>query len=239
MADRRLFADVSSYQGAIDVAAYKRAGYSALMMKSSEGRTIKDGQFHRTWDLCASHRVEIRLAYHFAHPENNAPETEAREFLRNVFSAGARSTDLLVLDVEAPRPGTLSQAHLREWITRFNTFVKRYWGRPPMIYSGGWWWKPAVGDGWRPSVMRGYHHSAYTSNPYTNSPSALRPHQVAQQFTDGDAGPNPHSMPGIGKCDVNRWLRGDWEDFKSFARGTEEYVQKFIVNRRNWRANLS
>lgn len=234
MAAQDLCCDVSGHQGTNDWSAYRRAGHRSAACKATEGRTFRDATFRTNWQAMARVGIEVRIAYHFARPANNPPETEAREFLRVVYAAHMRSTDLLCLDVEAsPRS---SQRLNREWVDRFVRFCHAHAGRGPMIYSGGWFWKPQLGS-WFPKGALGYWHSAYTRSAFTNIPT---PHgrYLLHQFTDGQSGPAPRALAGIGRCDVNRW-RLPFDEIRTIARGDHAYRDRFVSLRSNWRTHLA
>lgn len=230
----QLCTDVSDHQGTNDWPAYRRAGHRSAACKATEGRTFKASTFPTNWKAMEAVGVEVRMAYHFAHPASNPPETEARELLRTVFAAFMRSTDLLVLDIEhSPRS---SQRLNREWIQRFCGYVAAHAGRGPLIYSGGWWWKPHVGAWFPTRNCLGYCHSAYTTNDRAN---LISPHRryILHQFTNGQSGGTPRSLAGIGRCDVNRW-REPFDHIRQLARGTPTYRDRFIHLRHTWPSHL-
>ncbi len=228
-----LFADVSSYNGSNDWALYKTAGRRVAACKATEGRTVKDPTFPVNWQGMAKAGLEVRVAYGFARPSHNPPETEAREFLRTVYGAGMRSTDLRCLDIEASPRETV--ALTRTWVQRYCDFVARHAGRGPLIYSGGWWWTPNLGAWWPSRNCLGYWHSAYTSAIANLPPRHGR--LLAHQFTDGAAGPQPHSLPGTGQGDVNRIAIG-YPALAAIARGTIAYRTRFVALRAAWPVHL-
>ncbi|MFO0906745.1 MAG: hypothetical protein U0794_00025, partial [Isosphaeraceae bacterium] len=91
------------------------------------------------------------------------------------------------------------------WVALFFHELSRQVPRVPAgrqwLYSYG----PYLAGTLTSTGGRRYWHAAYTAHPLSTVPGFARPHLVAVQFTDGQAGNPPHSLPGIGRCDINRW----------------------------------
>ena len=79
LAQRPLGIDVSHYQGAIDWTSVKTSGVSFAWAKATEGSGTGDAYFAGNMVNAKAAGVCIG-AYHFAHPENNTPATEANYF---------------------------------------------------------------------------------------------------------------------------------------------------------------
>jgi lysozyme len=202
------------HQNPIDFDRVRDAGIVAIIHKASEGARFTDRKYHdrraRAKDLGF-----LWGAYHFASGEDVVHQVE------NFLSyADPDDDDLIALDFEPSSSGrnmSLPQAH------EFITMVKRELGRYPVIYGG--------------SMLReallGVQADALLANcPLWYARYARRligiPHQVwpdftLWQYTDGHAGPEPHTVDGAGDCDRNRYagttaqLKGAWPLTKAAA----------------------
>ncbi len=132
--------DVSSYEGNINWANVKNAGYKFGFAKATEGVSITDSYFINNQVNGAAAGLPMG-AYHFARPENNSATAEANYFL-SVASAYIHSCNLPpVLDVENPPTGPSLQtfftsAQLTTWIQTWCTTVQNATGIAPIIYIG-------------------------------------------------------------------------------------------------------
>jgi GH25 family lysozyme M1 (1,4-beta-N-acetylmuramidase) len=80
MAQRPLGLDVSHYQGAINWASVKSAGYTFAWAKATEGGSGSPDAFF-AGNISGAKAAGVYIgAYHFAHPEANSPATEADFF---------------------------------------------------------------------------------------------------------------------------------------------------------------
>lgn len=198
-----LWADISGNNESVDLAAYKAAGHRTIGVKLTEGGDWTSETGVARWEKAAALGLR-RVAYHFARPSHgNGAAAEARHFAAVLKAAGpVLSTDVLVLDWEDPgfegKPGDA-------WVALFFHELSRQVPRVPAgrqwLYSYG----PYLAGTLTSTGGRRYWHAAYTAHPLSTVPGFARPHLVAVQFTDGQAGNPPHSLPGIGRCDINRW----------------------------------
>jgi lysozyme len=132
--------DVSHWQGVINWAAVAGAGIAFAYMKATEGRTFVDDRFAANWAAAKANGI-ARGAYHFGRPGTD-PVAQARHFYNTVRPG---SGDLpLCLDIEATDSQTPTQ--VRNWIQRFVTEIKRRMGRPPVIYTGYFFWQDNAGN---------------------------------------------------------------------------------------------
>lgn len=103
-----------------------------VIMKATEGRSYKD-----RW--CSNYLSRLDLDrqgygfYHYARPENNDPDTEARHFLNVVGSHAGRA--LYALDVEG-KSFTLSNHKLSAWVLEWCRYVQDETGVLPLVYTG-------------------------------------------------------------------------------------------------------
>jgi lysozyme len=190
--------DVSDFQNVNWTVAANSLDFAAT--KATEGLTWKSKTFARNWPGIASQGL-VRMAYHFAHADSGRSATaEAHEFLNFIHAHGGwRPTDIPVLDLEK---GNLSGAALSRWTDEWCRVVEQAW-RPGLIYSGKWF-AGSRGASFAGPKARGWKLwlAAYVSNPQQYVHSGFNVWTV-WQFTDGQFGPQPHSVPGIGKCDID------------------------------------
>lgn len=197
---RLLFADVSDFQSRFDAHAYKRAGHVLVAIKAGEGIEGGGASLYPI-RATAAHAAGLHVwHYWFAHPGESAAAQVAR--LHVVTSPHYRAGDRTVIDIETGNSGKAA-AWCREAADALHKL-----GRNPIGYTyasylaeGGaalascfdWWWV-ADYDGTvrkrRPSIPAG------RSLIHNHGPIL-----VAKQYTDGEAGAEPHRYSGIGQCD--------------------------------------
>lgn len=207
----RYFADLSSNNSEFDAAAYRAAGHILVAVKASEGITFQDPN-HRTWALHAGlHHIGV-VHYHFARPDINpgAPRAEALHFCRTIAGLlGPR--DYVVVDVERATPAGFT--HDPAWTREFDTFVTERTGYRTIIYANRSTLE--LSDQWLENPLKRVWDADWSTHP------DFAPHGyecVFRQFTDGHFGPAPHSLPGVGVCDVNYMDRRMFEHVSRKAR---------------------
>jgi len=131
-------ADLSSNNGPVDYARLHGAGIVGTLEKASEGRTFNDPTFARRARRALSAGLFVG-AYHFARPDHNDPEHEARHFVdvvHSLYLGRSRPATLRpVLDFEAEGARRLGGAHLTAWARAWNRVVKHELGIGPLFYS--------------------------------------------------------------------------------------------------------
>lgn len=156
--------DVSVHQGLVDFDAVKRAGYSFVYVKATEGEGFVDARFHQ--HVRAARRAGLKVgAYHFLRPRaGRTGAAEADDFVRALEAAGLGKGDLIpVVDVEVTAVGrgmtpadeaaaggfmgcsyhesqiaTLARASgtaTQTYVAQFVTAVEKAIGRKPLIYT--------------------------------------------------------------------------------------------------------
>lgn len=182
----RYMADVSSNNGKIDIAAYSRAGHAVIAIKATQGDHYVN-PFHLS-QCQEAHRLGLTVVhYHYCSLGNVG--SEIRNF-RNTYLKGWRKGDYCCFDLEVPglRIGTYAREIL-------GTFFRKT-GHPPILYTykayaeehlkglrvpGGRWWIAKYSNG-APTLPKGEVLWAW-------------------QYTDGQFGPEPHALAGIGHSD--------------------------------------
>jgi GH25 family lysozyme M1 (1,4-beta-N-acetylmuramidase)/LysM repeat protein len=145
--------DVSNWRGTVDWDAVVGGGVQFAFAKASEGTNFTDPQFARNWSEIR--RVGLpRGAYHFAQPDQNAPQAEADFFLSTV--GPLQLGDLLALDLEA---GT---GDLTAWTLAWLARVAEQVGFRPLLYSGSWFMQPRLAANNPELPQHGLWLAAYT-----------------------------------------------------------------------------
>lgn len=198
--------DVSHYQGQISWDKTATDNISFAMAKATEGTTYVDPTFATNFQGMQDAGI-IRGAYHFARPGSDA-KTQADFFVDTVISAGgynASRTMQLVLDLEAA--DDLSAAEVWAWVQTWTAQVKQRTGRPPIIYTGYYFWNDSVGAP-TDNLDSPLWIASYTSPAPVGIPTAWKSLGWAfWQYDDNGAtvpGGSSSAVPGIsGNVDVS------------------------------------
>jgi len=185
--------DISHHNGTVDFQKASQNGIAGVIHKATQGQTNVDPTFK-------DHRTKVQAAgllwgaYHFGTGSDGVKQAD--QFL-NVVQPDAAT--LLVLDLEANPQGPnmpLVEAHA------FVTHVKEVTGRWPGLYSGHYI-KELLGTQTDPVLANCWFWLAQYG------PTAVVPVNWATwtmwQYTDGALGPQPHEVPGVGRCDRDRY----------------------------------
>jgi len=190
----------------IDFARAKNAGIVAIIHKATEGATFRDKEYRGRKAIAKSHGF-LWGAYHFS--SGGSVTDQVDNFLEH---AQPDDDDLIVLDFEPSSSGanmTLEQAH------RFVEMIKNETGRYPLIYGGS---MLREGIGTRPDPILAncpLWYARYRDRPI-GIPTQVWTSFTLWQYTDGNDGPEPHRVDGIGRCDRNIFngtieeLRAQW-----------------------------
>lgn len=209
MTASRLFADISSNNAVFDARQYRDSGHILVAIKATEGLDYTN-PYHRTWSLHAGLNWVSVVHYHFATPNTgNSPEAEADHFL-NVVLPLAGWWDYLCVDIERATPQ--GWTHDPAWVRAFDDQVGRRSRFRSIVYASRS--VLAQSDGWLGSDRKRVWDADWSTAPDYAPPGY---ECVFRQFTDGVIGPEPHTLSGVGDCDVNR-MSADM-----FARLTDRY----------------
>jgi lysozyme len=198
-----------NHNNAIDMVKAANDGIVAVIHKASESASFKDSAYieRRAAALDAG---LLWGAYHFSSGR------DAVDQFNNFMAAAdwehlADETTLLCLDFEKSSKGppnmSLAQAH--DFVTR----VKNKTGRWPMIY-GGDLIRDSVPAQSADDVLRNcpLWYANYRDQP-KGIPVKTWPDFTLWQYTDGNAGPDPHTVDGMGRTDRN-CFRGTVDDLR-------------------------
>ncbi|MGZ3903076.1 MAG: GH25 family lysozyme [Bacteroidia bacterium] len=130
--------DVSSYQGTINWAQVKAAGYTFAWAKATEGLTTTDAQYANNATGAPAAGVYFG-AYHFAHPDTHTATADAVAEANHFLSVAQASIIACqvqpVLDYEVSTSLTWSQQ--TAWIQAWMNTVQTATGIAPIIYTDG------------------------------------------------------------------------------------------------------
>jgi GH25 family lysozyme M1 (1,4-beta-N-acetylmuramidase) len=185
--------DISHHNGTVNLKRAKERGVVGLISKATQGMTFKDP----TYKVNRGKALDVGLlwgAYHFGTGSNGVHQAE--HFLSVVQPD---SKTLLVLDFESnPQGPDMPLEEARAFVTH----VKEVTGKFPGLYSGHYI-KELLGTNQDPVLA----NCCFWLAQY--GPTAVVPANwptwTMWQYTDGAMGPEPHTVPGIGRCDRDKF----------------------------------
>ena len=213
----RRIIDISHHEQPIDFVKVAADGIVAIIAKATQGATWVDPAYAKFKRAAARTRLPSSLntqlstlnflwgSYHFG----TGADAKAQV---NHYLSTVKPTDneLICLDFEENPTGssmTLRQAR------QFVSLVEQGIGRYPVLY-GGVWLKEHLNGGDDSLLSRcPLWISQYSSKPIL--PPGWNKY-LLWQYTDGESGPQPHRVSGIGPCDRNQFagtvtqLRKSW-----------------------------
>jgi len=187
--------DLSHHNIVTSFPTAKNTGIVGVFHKATEGTRFVDAKYdeHRVAALQAGLSWG---AYHFGVKGN--VEAQVTHFL-DVVNPG--QTDLLVLDFEPnPREGTMTLSEAESFVTSVNQRV----GRFPGLYSGQAFIRSQLRNRTDTILKNCFLWIARYSAERPQVPRAFSIFTF-WQYTDGNAGPQPHQIPGIGRCDRDKF----------------------------------
>ncbi len=190
-----------NHDNEIDFAKAQANGIVAIIHKASEGATFKDDGYRSRRDTAIGMGF-LWGAYHFSssRPSND----QVDNFLDAIQWGGDRARDkqtLICLDWEPSHSGPDMTLHQAE---EFVLQVKDKTGRYPMIYGSN-----LISEGVGNSENKILKHCPLWYARYREKPIGIPvttwDDYTLWQYTDGRDGPEPHSVPGMGGTDRNRF----------------------------------
>jgi len=185
--------DISHHNGTVNLQKASENGIVGVVQKATQGQTYVDPTFkgNRTK---AKNAGLLFGAYHFGTGADGV--LQADHFINTIQPD---ESTLLVLDLEAnPQGPNMPLVEARAFVTHVNEVT----GRFPGLYSGHYI-KALLGTQTDPVLAQCWFWLAqYGPTPVvpTNWPT-----WTMWQYTDGGQGPEPHSVPGVGRCDRDRF----------------------------------
>jgi lysozyme len=203
-----LFVDLSHWDPAQNYASVKADGIVACIYKATEGSGYTDPTYVQQQQAAKAAGLKWG-AYHFATASSTTAQID--NFMR---FASPDPDELFCLDWEDYGSNTMSLSAVKEWITEVETQLGRE--GQCVLYSGNTA-KEALGD--RVDTFLGSRRlwlCQYGENPvWQRSWTSF----WAWQFTDGISGPPPHTVDGIGACDINSYDHGVDQLIAEWATG--------------------
>jgi lysozyme len=193
--------DISHHNANPDFGQAAAAGIVGVIHKATQGLTFKD-QMYETNRQKALDAGLLWGAYHFGVGGDGSDQADF--FLEFVEP---EADTLLVLDYEPNTQGaTMSLDDARAFVSQLNDKI----GRFPGLYSGSLI-KQQLGNNQDPVLAQCFFWLAQYG------PTAVVPKNwptwTLWQYTDGNLGPQPHTVSGIGGCDRDKF-NGDLDGLK-------------------------
>jgi lysozyme len=208
-----LFVDLSHHDPAEDYEAVKRDGIVGVVYKATEGGGYTDDTYVGQ-QAAAKAAGLLWGSFHFADGSSISKQID------NYLNFAAPDPDeLFCLDWEdnPSGDGCMSLDDAKTWIAE----VERELGRAGqcVLYSGNTA-KDVLGD----NVDEFLGARRLWLCQYGSTPSWQRSWDKywAWQFTDGVYGPSPHSIDGIGPCDINSYAGAAEQLVAEWATGSAE-----------------
>lgn len=201
--------DLSHWDPASDYDAAARDGIVGVIYKATQGQANTDDTYVQQQHAAKAAGLKWG-AYHFADSSN--VDGQVRNFMR---FASPDLDELFCLDWEDNGGDRMSAAQAQDWITK----VEAQLGRPGqcVIYSGNTA-KELLGN----TVNEFFGSRRLWLAQYSSTPTWQRSWETywLWQFTDGQVGPEPHSISGIGPGDIS-----------SYAGSVEQLVAEWATGR--------
>lgn len=207
-----LVVDLSHHDPAEDYGRVKVAGIVGVIYKATEGTSYTDDTYVEQQKAAKAAGLKWG-SYHFAHPGNVQGQID------NYLQFACPDPDeIFCLDWEDASAGTMSAAEARQWIEGVEKALKR--PGQCVIYSGHVA-KEKISGADPFFGARRLWLAQYSSNPTCQASwSKFWLHQ----FTDGQVGPQPHTIPGIGPCDINSYAGAPDQLIVEWATGGVAHV---------------
>ena len=193
MAGLNAVVDLSHFNNVESFDTVKASGIAGVIHKATQGTGYIDSQYAARKPLALQAGL-MWGAYHFGTGDDGVQQAE--HFL-SVVQPGPN--DLMVLDFENNPSGTTMSVQQAE---QFIQTIQAQTGRLPGFYSSNYFVKQnnitsqsIISQCWFWLAL------------YGNDPSVPPPFNIwtLWQYTDGNAGPDPHSVNGIGNCDRDQF----------------------------------
>lgn len=195
--------DLSHYNTVSSFQQVMLNGVTGVIHKATEGRSVVDSEYHGRRQRALANDL-FWGAYHFGVKGN--VEKQVEHFLQTV---NPTDTDLLVLDFEPNGvSGTMTLTEAEQFVSSVNDKTGRY----PGLYSGESFLREKVRSNTHTILKNCFLWVAKYSSELPKVPAAWKTFTF-WQYTDGNAGSQPHQVPGIGRCDRDTY-NGDLDGMK-------------------------
>lgn len=198
--------DISHHNTVSSFVKVKNAGIYGIIHKATQGTKYIDPTFasHRSNAIAAGLKVG---AYHFGIAGDAVGQAEH-------FLAVAGQDSLLVLDFEGnPHGHDMSLLEAEHFVHHIHAMTGRY----PGIYSGHTIKEAIAKAGITRPDQTELSKCWFWLAQYSKTPLIPKgwPTWTMWQYTDGAAGPEPHTVDGIGRCDRDQF-NGTLEQLEAF-----------------------
>lgn len=205
--------DISHHNTISSFETVRQAGILAVMHKATQGTTYQDPTF-------ATNRKQILDAglllgaYHFGVAGDASAQADA------LLRAASDANTLLVLDFEPnPQGHDMSLLEAEQFVHHVYSATGRY----PGLYSGHTIREALAAAGITEASQTELSKCWLWIAQYTETPLIPKPWSqwTMWQYTDGAAGPEPHEVAGVGRCDRDQFngteaqLRALWTGAQS------------------------
>ncbi len=209
MALLNVIVDLSHHNTVTSFDEVHSAGILAVIHKATEGTTFVDAMYDDRKPRAKAAGL-LWGAYHFGTAGDVAGQVA--HFLT---VANPAPGDLLVLDFEPnPTEGTMTLAEAEELVTT----LKAQTGRAPVLYSGRSFLIEQLGDNTDTPLAECPLWIARYAPDVGTLPKAFARFDI-WQYTDGNAGAQPHQAAGIGRCDRDKFNGDDENALRAFWAG--------------------
>jgi lysozyme len=200
--------DLSHWDPASNYDEVYNEGFVGCIYKATQGSSYTDPTYVAQQQAAKAAGLSWG-AYHFADGSDVTAQVD------NFMAFASPDPDeLFCLDWEDNGSDTMSLANVHQWISAVETEL----GRPGecVLYSGNTA-KDALGDNLDTFLgERRLWLASYNTSP-TWQKSWAKP--WLWQFTDGQSGPTPHTVPGVGPCDISSYDGRPEELIDTWASG--------------------
>jgi lysozyme len=193
--------DLSHYNHVTSFQQARDSGMLAVFHKATQGAHFVDAEY----DNRRNDAIRAGLlfgSYHFGTDDDSDEQADH-------YMQVADSTDLMVLDFEPNGQGTMSLAQAETFVSR----IKEKTGRFPGLYTGESFINEQLGNNTTTVLKNCFLWIAKFSATMPKVPPAF-PKFTLWQYTDGSAGPQPQIVPGVGRCDRDKF-NGDEAGLRS------------------------
>lgn len=185
--------DISHHEDPVDFAKVAADGIVAIIAKATQGTSWVDPAYARFKRGAASLKF-LWGSYHFGTGAD--VKAQVNHYL---VTAKPNDRELVCLDFEKnPTGSTMSLEQAREFVRLVRERTDRY----PVLYGGAWLKEQLNGKSDDLLAKCPLWISQYGPRPVL--PPGWRKYAL-WQYTDGQAGPQPHEVDGVGPCDRSQY----------------------------------
>ena len=189
--------DISHYNGNPDLARAAEAGIVGVIHKATQGLTMVDKKYKQNREKAIAAGL-LWGAYHFG---TSSYGTDQADHFLDIVEPDEQT--LLVLDYEPNGDSTMTLSQARTFVSR----VQYVTGRFPGLYSGSLIKQKLGNQPVDPVFSRCFLWIAQYGPAPTRIPPTW-PTWTLWQYTNGVVGTRPHSVPGLGPCNRDKFNGG-------------------------------